>query len=172
MFIYTYQCDACDFRDSAICGRIGYYIFTDGERIPASTVAASCRKCGVFTCAENLPTADAVVGEIERLRNNQTNEFDVELSAMFERDLDEYVSSRLAVFTELDRRFRNRKSANRCIECGMTDFEYLRDDRNEMPEKWPHANCHGTLRLVESLIANPASYFTLDSEGNRVVSSE
>lgn len=140
--------------------------------MPTSTSPAWCRKCNTFTSAENLPTVDAVIEEINRLQNNQTNEFDIEMAKMFERNLDEHVSSRLAAFTKLDHRFRARQSANRCVECGTTDFEYVRNDRDEMPEELPHANCHGTLRLVELAHAIPAEYFTLDREGNRVAAMD
>jgi len=168
MFVYTYQCNTCEFRGSARSGQIGYYVFEDGERMPASTSTAWCRDCNAFTSVENLPTVDFVADEISRLRNNQINDFDVEMSQLFEGSLEEHVSSRLAVFTKLDHRFRDRQSANRCVECGGTDFDYVCDDSGAMPIELPHPNCHGSLRLVKTAHAIPATYFTLDREGNRI----
>ena len=52
--------------------------------------------------------------------------------------------------------------------CGATDFDYVRDEGDGIPEELPHPNCRGALRLVETEIANPATYFTLDREGNRI----
>ena len=169
MFVFTYECDACSFRGNALCGRIGYYVFPDGIRMPASTSPAWCRQCQTITNAETLPTADGVLEEIARLRNNQTNELDVELAEILSQTLAEFVSSRLARFTELDSRFRDRQSNNRCIDCGSSDFAYLRDNgRDPLPQELLHEGCRGTLRLVETLHASPATYFTLDREGNRV----
>ncbi len=168
MIIYTYQCNACRFRGWARSWPVGYYLFTDGERMPASTSVVWCHKCNAFTSAENLPTLDFIAEEISRHKANQTNDFDVEMAQLFECSLEEHVSSRLAAYTKLDYRFRDRQSANRCIECGATDFDYVRDDRDAMPDEWPHPNCHGTLLLVETAHAIPATYFTLDREGNRI----
>ena len=168
MFVYVYQCDACNFCGRARWGQIGYYVFPDGERLPARTDTVWCRECNTFTLAENLPTVGAMLEEIERLQNNRTDEFDAEIAEMLEQSLDEHVASRLAAFQDLRDRFRDRRSPNRCIECGANNFDEVRDDRDCMPKELPHPNCQGVLRLVETYHASPATYFTLDREGNRI----
>lgn len=168
MFKYWYECDACAFRGVACCARIAYYVFPDGERMPAALSPAWCGRCKNFVSAETLPTAESVITEIARLEEQQAGDSDDRLAESLKRSVEGDVSLRLAALRELNHRFRNRRSTNRCIECGGTDFDYLRDDDGPMPKAMPHPNCHGTLRLVEAAHASTTQYETLDQEGNRV----
>jgi hypothetical protein len=172
MFVFTYECDACRFRGDTFLGQPAYYVFPDGSRMPASLSPAWCRHCNAFSSAEHLPTVEAVREEVERLRNGRTNELDCELAEEFNQTLAERVASRLAVFEQLDKRFRDRQSPNRCVACGTTEFDYLRAMDGAAPKEWPHIGCGGTFRLVETVHGIPATYITLDAEGIRISASD
>ncbi len=163
MYIRTYKCAACEFESATVDSPIGYYQFDDGERMPVLTSNAWCFSCLTITRVENLPPVEYLASEVKRFESGDFTEDDREHAALFDQPIEDMMATLIATFTEMIRRFKNRSTPSRCIECGGTEYNEV-DDAAGMT----HPECGGTFQLVDQALGSPATYFLLDTEGVRI----
>lgn len=168
MYIFHYCCDRCGIEADAIQGRPGYYEFPDGDRIPVLTRTVWCRRCATLTAAEGLAPMDVLREELSRCRAGLLDDQHREYAEAINESLDSYIASRMKAIALVVERFQHRKSPNRCIECGSTDYDYIELEDDRMPDAITHPNCGGVLRLGDHCLASPVTFFLLDPEGNRI----
>lgn len=170
MYVFTYKCDLCGFRATAVRGNIGFYRFADGYNMHALTEPAWCHVCNDITSVESLKPLDVIESEIDRLRQKDYNDWDIECAEMLHESVDAMATRRIELLRTQKSRFENRTIPNRCIECGFSDFRTLRSfaTASDLPESFLHFQCGGLLRQIETCHASPATYFVLDCDGNRV----
>jgi hypothetical protein len=168
MFSHRYECDECQLEAFALCGRPGYYQFADGQRIVADSLPVWCHLCSTITLAENIPAIDDLVVRLKQLENGDLSENELEFIASLKDNLDDHIKGCINNCQIHISRFANRRTPNRCIECGASDFIVLGDAEGRMPQSIQYHVCKGALSLKEWHICSPATFFLLDAEGNRI----
>lgn len=170
MYLSDYECDRCPFVATAYFGRVGYYLVEDTTRIPAMSTPAWCDGCGTIVSMEELIDPWKTKQSLDHLELNGATEFDIEWAGVMSTSLEEFVATRKRNLQLALKLAFSRHSLPRCIECGSTLVTGLVFEDDRLIPEFEHPGCDGILRLKsgESRIAQPATYFLLSTEGNRI----
>ncbi len=168
MFCYEYRCDVCDYSGFASWGSPGYYVFSDGERMPVVTQPVWCNTCSTITQAEQIPPVTSLTGRIQQLHSRALSDEELQFIAYLNESLEEHIQSCINTCNLMIARFKDRHIPNRCIECGGHDFMGLETDEGVMPDAFPHQKCTGMIRQRSNGHGSPSDYFLLDPQGNRI----
>lgn len=169
MFTYDYECDRCGFCAVAMYGAPGFHESRSGERIPALCSPAWCEACKTIVNAEDLIDPEFLQCELKRLLTDGPDDGDRALAREFGQPIEEFCTGRIETWKRCLHFFSDRISPNRCIECGSTEIQFLETGDRKMPDVFGHPHCGGQLKLKESAICCPATFFVLNWEGTRVL---
>lgn len=172
MFLENYRCDGCDFSGWARSGAFGEYIFDDGDRLVVSTRNAWCNRCSAISLVEDLPLLDVLAARLKRHQDGIITNADIEVANLVNSSLDEFIATEIKDLASKIRHFQDRKVPNRCIDCGLSDFVSLADEKGRSLEAIVHPECGGVLRRGATGIARSSFRFRLDHEGNRLPPEE
>lgn len=149
-------------------GAVGYYLLDDGRRVPAWTSPCWCERCQTITLAEDLPDIDRLEASLQLIHEQGVSDFDREWAEQTGETPEAFVARRQRNLERAIEAHRGRQAPPRCLECGESDFRFLADPEDSMPESFGHPGCTGEMKLITSCHASPATYFLLDRNGVRI----
>jgi hypothetical protein len=105
---------------------------------------------------------------LKRFQDGIVTKADIEVANLLNQSADDFIATAIVELSNNIRHFQSRKSPNRCIDCGLSDFISLVDEQGEALDALVHPKCGGVLRCESTGIGRSSFHFRLDGEGNRL----
>ena len=168
MFGIEYKCDRCVESETVWECCIAQYRLHDGREISCFNQPAWCHHCKCVRNVECIPELFQIEMFLDRLTHAGITPGIRETAEVLDISPEEYFQDQIdGLIARLEWR-RNRKSSPKCLQCGTSNFDVLKNDADQALDSFAHPHCGGIFRYVTSCHFSQASEEIVNSEGEWV----